>query len=173
MSELMNTVTSKKLGSAVRGLGSADHNAASSNASPLVNGMSPAAARTFKAMENEQTKEELGVSDKKIIIPSFHTTSKLFAQHFQILRDLKHRIDLLRQSYEDQRSEERSWEQVNSILHVLQEACVYLDFPSEEELQARALAEQAAREAKAASKSYRVKRSPTRPKKGPALNQTM
>lgn len=76
--EMLATLTSKK-GSTLK-KASVDFN--TSNASPLVNGMSPAAARTFKAMENELTKEELGVSDKKIIIPSFHTTSKLFAQHF-------------------------------------------------------------------------------------------
>ena len=62
----------------------------------LVDGMSPDAHMVFKGTSNEMTREEIGVSDKKIIIPSFKTTSKLFAQHFQILRDLRHRIDLLK-----------------------------------------------------------------------------
>ena len=42
------------------------------------------------------TKEELGISDKKIIVPSFGTTSKLFSQHFAILRNLRHKIDQLK-----------------------------------------------------------------------------
>ena len=56
---------------------------------------------TFTAMKKDMTREEVGISDKKIIIPSFQTTSKLFAQHFHILRELRHKIELLRQSKED------------------------------------------------------------------------
>jgi len=41
---------------------------------------------------------EIGVSGTKIIIPSFKTTSKLFAQHFQILRELNHKLQLLKKS---------------------------------------------------------------------------
>ena len=48
---------------------------------------------------NDMTREEIGISDKKIIVPSFNTTTKVFKRHFQILRDLKHKIDLLRQAY--------------------------------------------------------------------------
>ena len=77
------------------------------------------------------TKSELGISPRKIIIPSFNTTGKLFAQHFQILRELKHKIDLLKQAYLSQRSEERSWESIDRIIDVLDSACYYLDFPDE------------------------------------------
>ena len=56
------------------------------------------------------TREELGVGDTKIIVPSFKTTEDVFKNHFSILRDLRHKIDLLKQAYEDQRSLDRSWE---------------------------------------------------------------
>ena len=85
----------------------------------LVNGMSPDAHLVFKKTCTDMTKVEMGVSDKKIIIPSFNTTSKLFAQHFQILRELRHKIDLLKQAYENQRSMDRSWEQIDDILNIL------------------------------------------------------
>ena len=40
------------------------------------------------------TIQEIGVnSNKKIIVPSFSTTSALFSQHFSILRDLKKKIE--------------------------------------------------------------------------------
>lgn len=98
---------------------------------PLVSGMTAEAHMTFASASKDMTREELGISDKKIIIPSFETTSKLFAQHFHILRELRHKIDLLRQSKEDQRSLERSWYQVDRILHVLSEGCLFLDFPAD------------------------------------------
>ncbi|CDW81151.1 UNKNOWN [Stylonychia lemnae] len=75
------------------------------------------------------TQEETSIGNKKIIIPSFSTTSALFSQHFSILRDLKKRIEGLKQAYYSQREEERSWEQVEKILHVLEAACKFLDFP--------------------------------------------
>eukprot|EP00347_Sterkiella_histriomuscorum_P013232 403365504 len=75
------------------------------------------------------TNEELSIGNKKIIIPSFSTTSALFSQHFSILRDLKKRIEGLKQAYYNQREEDRSWEQVEKILHVLEAACKFLDFP--------------------------------------------
>lgn len=43
--------------------------------------------------------EETGIGARKIIIPSFSTTSALFSQHFSILRDLKKRIEGLKQAY--------------------------------------------------------------------------
>ena len=94
--------------------------------------MTPEAHLAFASMSKEKTREELGISDKKIIIPSFETTSKLFAQHFHILRELRHQIELLRQSKDDQRSLERSWYQIDRILHVLSEGCLFLDFPEEQ-----------------------------------------
>jgi len=48
----------------------------------LVAGMSTEAYAAHQMQKYDMTKEELGVSDKRIIIPSFWTTSKLFAQHF-------------------------------------------------------------------------------------------
>lgn len=106
-----------------------------SPAKGLVDGMSSNAYATFMKQVQDMTKGELGVGEKEIIIPSFHTTSKLFAQHFQILRELKHRIDLLKQAYEDQRSWERSWDQIDQILDVLAQGCHYLDFPGEKQIQ--------------------------------------
>lgn len=46
------------------------------------------------------TNYEVGVhGDRSIIVPSFGTTSALFARHFNTLRKLKRRVDLLKQSY--------------------------------------------------------------------------
>jgi len=43
------------------------------------------------------TNYEVGVNgDKSIIVPSFGTTSALFARHFNTLRKLKRRVDLLK-----------------------------------------------------------------------------
>ena len=87
--------------------------------SDLVGGMSSDAHQINNQLSNKMTHEQLGVSDKRILIPSFMTTSKLFGQHFQILRELKHRIDLLKQAYEDQRAVDRSWDQINKIIEIL------------------------------------------------------
>ena len=84
-----------------------------SSPSKLVAGMTSDAHLIHNKQSNSLTFMECGVSDKRIVIPTFQTTSKLFVQHFQILRELKHRIDLLKQAHEDQRSMERSWEQIN------------------------------------------------------------
>ena len=62
----------------------------------LIEGMNDDAYNVHKLHQKEMTNEEIGVSDKRIIIPSFTTTSKLFRQHFFILRELRHRIDLLK-----------------------------------------------------------------------------
>jgi len=46
------------------------------------------------------TNYEVGVhGDKSIIVPSFGTTSAIFARHFGTLRKLRRRVDLLKQSY--------------------------------------------------------------------------
>ena len=55
----------------------------------LMDGMTFDAYTAAEAMKTDMTKEEFGISDKKIIIPSFGTTSKLFSQHFAILRELR------------------------------------------------------------------------------------
>lgn len=65
-----------------------------------VGGMSPDAHDTYMSQMMALSKTEFGVGEKKIIIPSFETTGKLFAQHFQILRELKHQIDQLKKAYD-------------------------------------------------------------------------
>ena len=59
---------------------------------------------------------------KEIIVPSFRTTVDVFAQHFLILRELKHRIELLLQAYYSQMDKKKTWEQVNEIVKVLDKA---------------------------------------------------
>lgn len=88
----------------------------------------------YLRLHNQMHSDELGVTKKEIIVPSFGTTAKIFTQHFAILRDLKHKIELLKQSYEYQRSEDRSWENVNQILGVIEQAMYYLDFVPDEEI---------------------------------------
>ena len=93
--------------------------------------MSQTAHNIFDKLKHDKTKEEIGIGSKRIIIPSFGTTAKLFAQHFHILRELRHKIDLLKQAYENQRSEDRSWFQIDEILKVLAYATYFLDFPDD------------------------------------------
>jgi hypothetical protein len=45
-------------------------------------GLSPAAHRAYAERGADLTQCELGIGNRKIIIPSFQTTGKLFAQHF-------------------------------------------------------------------------------------------
>ena len=66
--------------------------------------------------------------DKEIVVPSFGTTGALFARHFDILRTLKRRINLLKQAYDTQIDEERTWEQVASIIKTLEKGCQFLNF---------------------------------------------
>ena len=56
-----------------------------------------------KTQEQERmTNNEMGVTDEKqIVVPSFGTVGALFARHFDILRNLKRRIMLLKQSHEN------------------------------------------------------------------------
>ena len=103
----------------------------------VVGGISAQAYLLHDQHKYDKTVEELGVSNKKIIIPSFSTTSKLLTQHFHVLRELRYRVDLLKKAYDDQRAQDRSWEQITEIRKVLSNAMHYLDFPSEEELRRR------------------------------------
>ena len=48
----------------------------------MCGGIAPAAHDVYMEQQKGLTTFEIGVSNKKIIIPSFKTTSKLFAQHF-------------------------------------------------------------------------------------------
>ena len=57
------------------------------------------------------TNYEVGVhGEKNIIIPSFGTTSAIFARHFNTLRQLRRRLDLLKQQYYSQMDQEKCWE---------------------------------------------------------------
>ncbi len=70
------------------------------------------------------------LSNKKIIVPSFETTGGIIKDHFIILRELRHKINLLKQAYFGQNDLERTWEQVDEILNVLGTDSNFLDFPS-------------------------------------------
>ena len=61
-------------------------------------------------------------------MPSFGTTGALFARHFDILRQLKRRISLLKQSYNSQLDEEKAWDQVDLIIKTLDKGQLYLNF---------------------------------------------
>ena len=67
-------------------------------------------------------------SEKEIVVPSFGHTGALFARHFDILRNLKRRIHLLKQAYQTQVDSERSWDQVALIIKTLEKGCKFLDF---------------------------------------------
>ena len=71
---------------------------------------------------------------KEILVPSFRTTVDVFGQHFLILRELKHRIELLQQAYFAQMDKKKTWQQVNEIIQVLDVACTYLDFPDNKDV---------------------------------------
>ena len=62
------------------------------------------------------------------------TTGKVFSQHLTILRDLKHKTDLLKQAYFQQMDQRRTWAQVDQILLLLENASRFLDFPMDEYL---------------------------------------
>ena len=64
-----------------------------------------------------------------MVVPSFSTSSALFAQHFSILRELRKRIDAMKNALEDQRDEEASWRALEKIMNILEAACNFLNFP--------------------------------------------
>jgi len=65
---------------------------------------------------------------KKLVVPSFSTTSSIFAEHYRILNGLRGRIEMLKQAYFKQQDQGRTWEQVDQILSELEKACEFLDF---------------------------------------------
>ena len=75
------------------------------------------------------TANQLGLSKKQLMVPSFDTTAKIFGQHFLVMRELKHKIDLLKQAYYGQNDRKKTWEQVDRIVEVLTVGQHYLDFP--------------------------------------------
>jgi len=74
---------------------------------------------------------QYALSSKQILVPSMGTTAKVFSQHLIILRDLKHKTDLLKQAYFQQMDKARTWAQVDQILFLLENASRFLDFPME------------------------------------------
>jgi hypothetical protein len=73
------------------------------------------------------TNYEVGVhGDKSIIVPSFGTTSAIFARHFATLRKLRRRVDLLKQSYYLQMDKERCWEHVDQIIDFMDKGFRFL-----------------------------------------------
>ena len=76
-----------------------------------------------------------GMTKKQIIIPSFKTTIKLFEEHLSILKELKRKIDLLKQAYYGQMDKKKTWEQVDEIIVVLKTGCQFLDFPEGKEIE--------------------------------------
>jgi len=78
--------------------------------------------------------DEVGMTNgKQIVIPSMGAMSEMFQQHFHILRSLKRRISLLIQAYYLQKDEDKSWEQVEEILRVLERGCLFLAISEEYE----------------------------------------
>ena len=74
------------------------------------------------------TNYDVGVqSQKNIVVPSFGTTSALFIRHLGTLKQLKRRVDLLKQSYYKQMDAQRCWHQIDTIIDVMDSALVYLD----------------------------------------------
>ena len=61
-------------------------------------------------------------------MPSFGATGALFAKHFDILEKLKRRIKLLKQAYDNQNDVEKTWEQVDRIVKILEKGSTFLDF---------------------------------------------
>ena len=65
----------------------------------------------------------------KIVVPSFSSSTALFAQHFSIIRELKKRVEALRNSCVEQRDEENSWIALEKVLGLLDAALRFLNFP--------------------------------------------
>jgi hypothetical protein len=73
------------------------------------------------------TEYEVGMQqDKNLIVPSFGTASSLFASHFTTLRQLRRRVDLLKQAYYSQMDQAKCWEQIDQIIAVLDSGSQYL-----------------------------------------------
>ena len=84
---------------------------------------------------------QYALSEKQILVPSMGSIGKIFSQHLIILRDLKHKVDKLHQSYFEQMDKVRSWDQVEQILTLLNHAGKFLDFPVESYLEKYKLVE--------------------------------
>lgn len=83
------------------------------------------------------TNFDVGVQEEKnIIVPSFGTVSIIFSRHFATLRQLKRRLDLLKQAFFSQMDSRKCWETIEKIILVLDEGFRFL---STEDVQASAL----------------------------------
>ena len=80
------------------------------------------------SQERSTNFEDSIMGDKQIVVPSFGTAGALFARHFDILRNLKRRILLLKQAYLNQQDDEKAWEQVAQIIKTLDKGCLFLNF---------------------------------------------
>lgn len=78
------------------------------------------------------TANQLGLTKKQLMVPSFETTAKVFGQHFLIMRELAHKIEKLKQAYYAQNDRKKTWDQVDEIIDVLQIGRRFLDFPAKE-----------------------------------------
>ena len=64
-------------------------------------------------------------------MPSFGTVGALFSKHYNILEQLRRRIELLRKAKVHQVDYERCWIQIEEILHVLDKGTHFLNFNHE------------------------------------------
>jgi hypothetical protein len=73
------------------------------------------------------TNYEVGMQqEKSIVVPSFGTTSVLFTRHLQTLRQLRRRVDLLKQAYYSQMDRDKCWREIDTIIDVMDDAVKYL-----------------------------------------------
>jgi hypothetical protein len=66
------------------------------------------------------------LSTKQIVVPDMGTIAKVFTHHLHTLKQLKHKIDLLRQASDMQLDSERTREQLHNIVSILDDATLYL-----------------------------------------------
>lgn len=79
------------------------------------------------------TEHEVGVTrDKHIVIAGFGTTTTLLEHHFQTLKKLSRRVQLLKHAHRAQGNEEKSWEEIERVVEVLDRAIEYLNTGKEQ-----------------------------------------
>jgi hypothetical protein len=59
------------------------------------------------------TETEFAMSSKQLIVPSFETTARLFQTHLLILREVKYRVDKIKQAYFAQMDKRKTWQSVD------------------------------------------------------------
>jgi hypothetical protein len=79
------------------------------------------------------TNFEVGVhEDREIIVPSFGPTSALFTRHLETLRNLRRRVDLLKQAYHAQMDQTKCFAIVDEIILALDGGFKYLSIAPHE-----------------------------------------